>query len=160
MENIQMLIDGQWVGSEQEQWIDVINPASGELITQIVRGNEKHADDAVQAARKALKSKEWKSFKPFERGQFLQETARYIRANAEELAKLESIDIGKPSAQAKGDIEAAARYFEFYAGLADKVFGDSIPIEEDLLNVTVIEPIGVYPVCSGYYNSSSFFTHF
>ncbi|SES34689.1 aldehyde dehydrogenase family protein [Psychrobacillus sp. OK032] len=143
MKTIQMLIDGEWVGNEKEQWIDVINPASGEIITRIVRGNEKHADRAVQSARKALKNKEWKSIKPFERGQFLQETARYIRENAEELAALESMDIGKPSAQAKADIEAAARYFEFYGGLADKVFGDSIPIEEDLLNVTVIEPIGV-----------------
>ena len=113
------------------------------MITQIVRGNEKHADAAVQAARKALESSEWKSIKPFERGQFLQETARFIRENAEELAALESLDIGKPSGQAKADIEAAARYFEFYGGLADKVFGDTIPIEENLLNVTVIEPIGV-----------------
>lgn len=143
MEKIQILIDGTWVGDENEQWIDVINPASSELITQIVRGNEKHAERAVQAARKALKSTEWRAFKPFQRGQFLQETARYIRENAEELAELESLDIGKPSGQAKADIEAAARYFEFYGGLADKVFGDSIPIEEDLLNVTVIEPIGV-----------------
>ena len=52
MEKIQMLIDGKWVGDENEQWIDVINPSSSELITQIVRGNEKHADAAVQAARK------------------------------------------------------------------------------------------------------------
>ncbi|MCG7344823.1 aldehyde dehydrogenase family protein [Sporosarcina sp. ACRSL] len=143
MEKIQMLIDGKWVGDANEQWIDVINPSSGELITQIVRGNEQHADAAVQAAKKALKSTEWKSIKPFERGQFLQETARFIRENAEELANLESLDIGKPIGQAKADIEAAARYFEFYGGIADKVFGDTIPIEENLLNVTVIEPIGV-----------------
>lgn len=138
-----MLIDGNWVGNEKDQWIDVVDPASGKLATQIVRGNEKHADHAVQAAKKALNSKEWRSIKPYERGQFLIETARFIRENAEELANLESADIGKPIGQAKADVEAAARYFEFYGGLADKVFGDTIPIEEDLLNVTVIEPIGV-----------------
>lgn len=143
MEKIKMLIDGEWVGEENEQWIDIINPASRDIITQIVRGNENHADQAVQAARKALNSKEWKSYKPFERGQLLQEMARFIRENADELAMLESLDVGKPNAQAKADIEAAARYFEFYGGIADKVFGDSIPIEQDLLNVTVIEPIGV-----------------
>ncbi|WP_416144159.1 aldehyde dehydrogenase family protein [Planococcus koreensis] len=143
MENIHMLIDGQWVGNKDDQWINVINPASNEKTTQIVRGNLQHADLAVQAAKQALKSKEWRAFKPFERGQFLHETARYIRDNAEELAALESLDTGKPSAQATSDVEAAARYFEFYGGMADKVFGDTIPVEADLLNVTVIEPIGV-----------------
>lgn len=143
MENTHMLIDGQWIGNNDDQWINVINPASNEKTTQIVRGNGQHADLAVQAAKQALKSKEWRAFKPFERGQFLHETARYIRENAEELAALESLDTGKPSAQATSDVEAAARYFEFYGGMADKVFGDTIPIEEDLLNVTVIEPIGV-----------------
>ncbi|WKA51752.1 aldehyde dehydrogenase family protein [Planococcus liqunii] len=143
MDKIQLLINGEWIGKKDDQWINVINPASNETIAQIVRGNETHANLAVQAARFALKNSEWKSIKPFERGQFLQETARHIREHAIELALLESLDTGKPHAQAKSDIEAAARYFEFYGGMADKVFGDTIPIEEDLLNVTVIEPIGV-----------------
>lgn len=138
-----MLIDGKWVGGNDDAWIDVINPASGKLATQIVRGNEEHANRAVQAAKKALGSEEWKEVKPFERGQLLVETARYIRENAARLAELEYEDTGKPIQQAKSDVEAAARYFEFYGGMADKVFGDTIPIEEDLLNVTVIEPIGV-----------------
>src|SRR5699024_3671760 len=116
MEKVQMLIDGNWVGDETNQWIDVINPSTGALATQIVRGNEKHAADAVQAAKTALSSKEWRAIKPFERGQLLVETARYIREHAEELSEMESRDIGKPKAQADADIEAAARYFEFYGG--------------------------------------------
>ncbi|PPA70365.1 aldehyde dehydrogenase family protein [Jeotgalibacillus proteolyticus] len=143
MKKIQMLIDGEWIGDQNDQWIDVIDPASGKLTTQIVRGDNAHADRAVQASKNALKSSTWKSVKPFERGQLLQDTARYVRENAEELARLESLDTGKPIGQANADIEAAARYFEFYGGLADKVFGDTIPIEENLVNFTTIEPIGV-----------------
>lgn len=141
MEKINMLIDGEWVSGDQ--WIEVRNPASNDLIAEIVRGNETHADHAVKAARKALKSKEWKAFKPFERGQLLVELASFVRKHAEELAMLESNDVGKPLKQARADVEAAARYFEFYGGIADKVFGDTIPIEENLLNVTLVEPIGV-----------------
>lgn len=141
MDNIKMLIGGEWIGGDE--WIEVRNPASNDVIAQIVRGNAAHADQAVNAASKALKSKEWKAIKPYERGQLLVELANYVRENAEELAVLESNDVGKPLPQARGDVEAAARYFEFYGGIADKVFGDSIPIEENLLNVTVVEPIGV-----------------
>ena len=141
METIKMLIDGEWISGDAR--IEVRDPASNEVIAEIFRGNETHADQAVLAARKALKSKEWKAFKPFERGQLLVELANYVRENAEELAELESKDVGKPMSQARADIEAAARYFEFYGGIADKVFGDTIPIEENLLNVTVVEPIGV-----------------
>lgn len=143
MKKIEMLIDGEWTGNEADNWIDIIDPAEGEVSAQIVRGNKSHADLAVTAAKKALASPEWKAFKPYVRGQFLTETARHIREHAKELAALESEDTGKPIKQAEADIEAAARYFEFYGGIADKVFGDTIPIEEDLLNMTVIEPIGV-----------------
>lgn len=143
MELIKMLINGSWVGDENDQWIDVINPASGETVTQIVRGNKNHANQVVESAKIALNSPGWQAYKPYERGQFLQETAQFIRQNANELAKLEATDIGKPMAQARADVEAAARYFEFYGGIADKVFGDTIPIEQDLLNVTIIEPMGV-----------------
>ncbi|EMR05390.1 Putative aldehyde dehydrogenase AldA [Bhargavaea cecembensis DSE10] len=143
MKTIKMLINGEWTGNETDEWIDIINPATGEGSAQIVRGNKSHADMAVTAAKKALASPEWKAFKPYERGQLLTETARYIREHAQQLAALESEDTGKPMKQAEADVEAAARYFEFYGGIADKVFGDTIPIEQDLMNMTVIEPIGV-----------------
>lgn len=143
MRKIKMLINGEWAGSERDEWIDIINPATGETASQIVRGQEAHADLAVKAARKALASPEWKAVKPYERGQLLTETARFIREHAREVAALESEDTGKPMKQAESDVEAAARYFEFYGGMADKVFGDTIPIEQDLINMTVIEPIGV-----------------
>src|SRR5690606_4301594 len=82
-------------------------------------------------------------WKPHERGNLLIDLARHIREHAEEWAELECRDVGKPMSQARADAEAAARYFEFYGGAADKVMGDTIPIEDGLLNATVLEPMGV-----------------
>ncbi|RLL43979.1 aldehyde dehydrogenase family protein [Oceanobacillus piezotolerans] len=143
MERVKMLINGEWVGDFNSEWIEVYNPSNGEKLTEIVNAEHEHIDLAVSAARAAFESKEWQDFKPYERGQLLMELANYIRENKEELAELECLDVGKPISQARNDIEAAARYFEFYAGAADKLMGDSIPIENGLLDVTVYEPMGV-----------------
>ena len=143
MERIQMLIDGEWVGNDSNEWIPVINPSNGEQIAEIVRGNTEHVDRAVEAAEKAFESDAWQKIKPYERGQMLVEFARIIRENAREWAEIESNDVGKPLRQALADVEASARYFEFYGGAADKVMGDTIPIEDGILNVAVLEPMGV-----------------
>ena len=138
-----MLLNGEWIGDSESEWLAVYNPSNGEKLTEIVNATKKQIDAAVAAAQVAFESKEWKAFKPYERGQLLMELAIHIRKNAEELAELECLDVGKPITQARKDIEAAARYFEFYAGAADKLMGDSIPIEDGLLDVTVFEPMGV-----------------
>ncbi|MBM7607226.1 aldehyde dehydrogenase (NAD+) [Lysinibacillus composti] len=143
IKRIPMLIDGRWVGDDHDEWLPVNNPSTGEKLTEIVNGTKEHVDLAVKAARKAFESDEWRAIKPFERGQLLIELAAYIREHAEEWSLLECQDVGKPLSQAKADIEAAARYFEFYGGAADKVMGDTIPIEDGLLNATVLEPVGI-----------------
>lgn len=143
MEKIKMLIDGEWVGSKEAEWIPVFNPSTGEQIAEIVEATYEQVDRAVKAATVAFGSKEWKAFKPYERGQLLMEMANYIRENATTFSELECLDVGKPISQARIDVEMAARYFEFYAGASDKLMGDSIPIEDGLLNVTVFEPMGV-----------------
>lgn len=143
MERIQMLIGGEWVGNDSDEWIPVINPSNGEQIAEIVQGNKTHVEQAVEAAEKAFESAEWRAIKPFERGQILIEFARVLRGNAREWAEVESKDVGKPLRQALADVEAAARYFEFYGGAADKVMGDTIPIEDGILNAAVLEPMGI-----------------
>lgn len=143
MKKIPMLIDGEWVGSDSDEWLPIYNPSSGEVIAEIVKGTEEQINQAVKAAHKAFEGEEWRAFKPFERGQLLYELAAFIRQHGERLSQLETEDVGKPLSQAESDVEAAARYFEFYAGAADKSFGDSIPIEDGLLDVTVLEPMGV-----------------
>ncbi|MFF3099992.1 aldehyde dehydrogenase family protein [Viridibacillus arvi] len=143
MKRIPMLINGEWIGDDSNEWLPVFNPSNGELIAEIVKGQKEHVDEAVHAAQVAFESDEWKKVKPYERGQLLVRLAAHIRNNAEQWSKWECEDVGKPISQAKADVEAAARYFEFYGGAADKVMGDTIPIEEGILNATVLEPVGV-----------------
>ncbi|MGG0657365.1 aldehyde dehydrogenase family protein [Rummeliibacillus pycnus] len=143
MKRIPMLINGQWIGDESNEWLSVFNPSNGEQIAEIVKGEKHHVDEAVKAAQNAFNSQEWKKVKPYERGQLLIKLANYIRENAEEWSQWECQDVGKPISQARSDVEAAARYFEFYGGAADKVMGDTIPIEDGILNATVLEPVGV-----------------
>ena len=73
----------------------------------------------------------------------LSKIAAGIRADAEELARLDSLDVGKPLSQARSDVEITARYFEFYAGLADKIYGSTIPVDGEAFAMTFREPMGV-----------------
>lgn len=143
MKRIPMLINGEWIGDDSDEWLPVYNPSNGEQIAEIVKGNKSHVDSAVAAARVAFESDEWQKVKAYERGQLLVKFAQYIRENAEQWSKWECEDVGKPISQARSDVEAAARYFEFYGGAADKVMGETIPIEAGILNATVLEPLGV-----------------
>jgi acyl-CoA reductase-like NAD-dependent aldehyde dehydrogenase len=98
---------------------------------------------AVASAQQALESREWGGIQPAERGRILLRMAQAIRARAEELATLESRDNGKPLRQARTDVQVAARYFEFFGGVADKIMGNTIPLGPGFLDYTVREPIGV-----------------
>jgi len=138
-----MLINGEWIHGDMEALLDVMNPSTGEVIARITNAHKIHVDEAVRAARVAFESEEWRQIKAYERGQLLIELARYIRLHAEEWSLLECRDVGKPLTQARADIEAAASYFEFYGGAADKVMGDTIPIEDGILNAVVLEPVGI-----------------
>lgn len=138
-----MYINGEWVLGSSGEMITVLNPADSSPLAQVPRGNKQDVDTAVQSARAAFESMEWKQIKPHERGAILYEMAEKIRHHKEELANLETIDVGKPLSQGYADVEAAARYFEFYAGAADKLMGETIPIEYGILDYTIREPIGI-----------------
>lgn len=143
MERFQMYINGEWVPSSNETIIEVKNPANGEKIAEIPRGTKEDVDRAVQAASTAFRGEDWRQVKAFERGEILFNIADRIKANRDELAELETIDVGKPLSQSYADVDAAIRYFRFYGGAADKVMGDTIPIEDGLLDYVVREPVGV-----------------
>src|SRR6185369_2871224 len=98
---------------------------------------------AVDAAHNALESKAWGGAAPAERGRVMFRIAQALRDRAEELATLESRDNGKPLRQSRTDLQVAARYFEFFGGVADKIMGNTIPIGPGFLDYTVREPIGV-----------------
>lgn len=121
--------------------IDVLDPATGQTITSVPCGTEADIDRAVTAARSA--QRQWVRIAPRERSAILRRISGTIADHADELARIESQDTGKPLAQARGDVAVAARYFEFYADLADKLGGATIPLGEDYIDYTVREPLGV-----------------
>lgn len=120
-----------------------INPATEEPLGAFASGTAEDVDLAVVAAERAFRNG-WGSMEPDVRGQLLQRIAERIRANAEVLAWLDTLDAGRPIRDTLGrDVERAARIFEFYAGLPDKIRGSTIPVGERFLNYTRREPYGV-----------------
>jgi acyl-CoA reductase-like NAD-dependent aldehyde dehydrogenase len=139
----QLVIDGQRVPASDRGTFEVCDPSSGGLLATVAKATRDDVDRAVHAAQNALDSKAWGGAPPAERGRVLFRIAQALRDRAEELATLESRDNGKPLRQSRADLQVAARYFEFFAGIADKIMGHTIPLGPGLLDYTVREPIGV-----------------
>ncbi len=138
-----LIIDGQRVPASDQATFDVFDPSSGDLIARVAKATRADVRKAVQAAKRALEGKDWGGMLPAERGRILLRIAQAIRERAEELAELETRDNGKPLRQSRNDVQVAARYFEFFGGVADKIMGNTIPLGPGFLDFTVREPIGV-----------------
>jgi aldehyde dehydrogenase (NAD+) len=120
------------------------NPATGQELAQVARGGATEIDAAVQAARAALDSPGWGRIDPHRRASLLYRLADLIEANGDELGALETQDNGKTYFESrKIDVPSTARTFRYFAGLADKVFGRTIPVSGSFLNYTLREPVGV-----------------
>jgi len=122
--------------------IPVVNPSDGQVFTEIGRGLAEDVDRAVAAARAAVDGA-WGRMAAVERGRLLMRLSRAVEDAHETLAQLEAADTGKPMRQARADITALARYFEFYGGAADKHHGQTIPYLDGYTVLTVKEPHGV-----------------
>lgn len=138
-----LIIGGERVDAASGQTFQSIDPSTGEVLAVIARAGAADVDRAVAAARAAFEGKEWGEMAPAQRGRLMLKMAALIRERAEDLARLESMDNGKPLRQARTDVEVAARYFEFYAGIADKIMGHTIPLGPGFLDFTIREPLGV-----------------
>jgi len=141
--NYQMFIDGKWVVSHSGGQYPVHNPAKGSVLARVPRGDAQDVEAAVEAAKRAFEDREWRRMDPSKRGRLLFKLSQLLRERLAEFAKLETLNNGKPLGQAKGDVAMSARHFEYFAGLADKVQGSTIPIPGNRLDYTVKEPIGV-----------------
>ena len=119
------LIGGAWVPAAAGT-LPAEDPSDGSEIGRIARGGAGEIDAAVAAARAAL-SGDWGRATAAERGRLLARIGRLVEERAEELARLEARDVGKPLTQARADARALARYLEFYGGAADKLTGETIP---------------------------------
>jgi len=137
-------IDGNWVGAESGRTFKTINPATEEVISEVAEAGERDIDRAVQAACKAFESGPWPKMKASEREKILRRLAALIDKHKEELATLETLDSGKPIQNArKIDLPAAVEAFDYYAGWADKLVGETIPADPEYFSYTLREPLGV-----------------
>lgn len=137
-------IGGKWVKAQSARTFEVTNPATEEVIAYLAEGTEPDIDRAVKAARSAFEEGPWPRMKPSEREKILRKIADLIRENKEELALLETLDSGKPIQNSRNiDIPAAASAFDYYAGWADKLTGETIPADPDYFSYTLREPLGV-----------------
>lgn len=139
-----LFIGGDWCDAVGEECFQTVNPATGEVLTEVAEAKAEDVDRAVRAARRALEDSEWTRMPARDRGRLLFRIADAIEARADELARLETLDNGKPLREARTiDIRESIDCFRYYAGWADKIEGETLPVSGPYLNYTRREPVGV-----------------
>lgn len=142
-----MFIDGEWTDGSGSSCYTRSSPAHGIAVSEYPAGNEADVAAAVAAARRAFDQGDWPRSSGGQRAAVLRETARLIRDNAEELALVECLETGKPIGQARGEILAAADVWDYAAGLARTLHGESFnQLGGDQLGMVLREPLGVVGV--------------
>jgi acyl-CoA reductase-like NAD-dependent aldehyde dehydrogenase len=140
----QLLIGGKWVAARSGKTFETINPANEEVLALVAEGDKADVDEAVKAARQAFEEGKWPKMGPHQRTRYLLKIADLIEAHGDELAELETLDNGKPVAQARAiDIAGAAGIFRYFAGWPTKIYGETNPSDPSFFNYTLREPIGV-----------------
>ena len=143
IQEYKMFINGEWVNSSSDKKIETLNPENNEVWATVPESNDQDVDFAVQSAQKAFDSS-WSILHPRERAKYLRSIANELRENAEHLGKIETIDTGKLFRETKTQANYIAEYYDYFAGLADKVEGTVVPIDKEDMQVTTTRvPIGV-----------------
>ena len=139
-----MLIGGRWVESRSGKRFNTINPVNETVIADVAEGDAADVDAAVKAARAAFETGPWSKLDARDRGRLMNKLADLMEANLDELAALESLDNGKPISDARAaDLPLSIDCIRYYAGWADKLTGDTIPIRGNYFCYTRREPVGV-----------------
>ncbi len=144
MPHRQLFINGCWTDSACDRHIDVINPATGELITTVPDADASDVDRAVASARASFTAKSWRGMDPSKRERILWNIADLLMKHRDELASTISQENGKTLREAAGgDVGPAADCFRYYAGWVRKIYGETIPVDGPFFNYTLREPVGV-----------------
>ena len=138
----QVFIGGRWQAAAAGTTLTLLNPSDASPLAEIARGSSADIDAAVAAAQSA-RDGAWGALTAAERGRWLMRLSAAVLDQADDLARLEALDVGKPLRQGRADALALARYLEFYAGAADKVHGQTIPFAAGYTALTLREPHGV-----------------
>jgi len=140
----QMVIGGRSVDAADGQTFDVVDPADGKVIATVPLGGREDVDRAVAAAQAAFEDRKgWATWAAGKRGRSLAKLAALVKEHTEELSQLESQNVGKPISGARGEITGVSLVLDYYAGAANKLFGQTIPVSKPGLDLTLREPIGV-----------------
>ncbi len=144
VQRYRMLIDGAWCAASDGQTFDSINPATGRVWANVPEATADDVDAAVRAADRAFNQGPWARMSPTERGHCLRRLADLLAENSEELGRIEAIDTGKMLKETRWQAKYISEFFHFYAGCADKITGETLPIDKpDLFVFTQREPLGV-----------------
>jgi betaine-aldehyde dehydrogenase len=148
MAAVEILQQGLWINGEatparSDRFASVFNPATGEVLARVAEGGSEDVDAAVAAARRSYEAGDWRRATVAERAQVLLRLAHRIRIETEELAALESRNVGKPIQEARGEIEMGAACFQYYAGLIPAFGGQTVPVGARGTGLTFREPVGV-----------------
>lgn len=139
-----LFVDGKWVEAVSGKTFETLNPATGKPLTAVAEGDRADVDLAVRAARRAMEQGSYPKMSASERGKLLWRIGELILKHAGELAWLETLDSGKPLSNSRAvDIPLSAEVFQYYAGWATKIHGETIPVAGNYLNYTLREPVGV-----------------
>ena len=143
VQEYKMLIGGEWVSASDGQTFDSVNPANGEVWAKIPAATEQDVNAAVDAAERALLG-EWGALTPTQRGKCLHRLGNLLAENSEHLGRIETQDTGKMFKETAWQATYIAEYLHFFAGAADKIHGDTLPIDKpDMFVFTEREPLGI-----------------
>ena len=139
-----MLIDGKWLEAVSGKTFDTVNPSTGEILATIAEGDAEDIERAVAAARRAFEGP-WSKFKPFERQKLLLKLADLVERHFEELAALDTLDMGAPISRTMGNRLRAVGMLRYYAGQATAIHGETIQnsLPGEIVSYTLKEPVGV-----------------
>jgi aldehyde dehydrogenase (NAD+) len=137
-----LLINGEWVEPLSGKYYDNPNPSTGETVARVAEGSAEDVDRAVRAARDAFPK--WSAMHPADRGKLVYKLGELVHENARQLAEIDAVDAGKPVTNSlRVDIPAAVDCYEYYAGWADKIHGETVPVRGPMFTYLLRQPVGV-----------------
>ena len=142
----QMIIGGQPTGAKSGETFQDMDPSSGKPLTEVPKGDLADVDAAVASAREAFEDRRWSGLRPGKRTEILFKLAELIKRNIQELAQIESLDVGKPMAIASGEMWLVSEVFRYYSGWPTKIYGETNPTDDNMFVYALREPVGV---CGG-----------
>jgi acyl-CoA reductase-like NAD-dependent aldehyde dehydrogenase len=139
----ELFIGNEWRGAASGQVLEVVNPATEEVLATVHAAGEADVDAAVQAARRCFESEEWRGISPRKRGALLHRAGQLLRERRQEMAELETRQNGKTLFESKIDVASTVETLTYYGGWADKLDGSVLPVESQDFVYSVREPLGV-----------------